>query len=88
MKPQTFLPPAATQLEVSIALKEIPSSQPEKEIVKIYIVGSLRSITRIIQSLHRLGFAQVADWCKPQATAKVGEYVSVLIRQLIFKPKG
>lgn len=88
MKPTNFLPLAAKQLEVSIALKDLPTPQPETEVVKIHVIGSLRGINRIILSLHRLGFAEANEWCKPQPTDNLGEYVSVLIRHLLFERKG
>lgn len=68
----------------TVSVAHLPSVEPEKESVKLYIVGSLRGIASITHSLHNRGFAEVNDWSKPQATGTPEEYVTVLVRQVMF----
>lgn len=60
------------------------SDEPIREPVKLYIVGSLQGIASITHALHRRGFAEVNDWSHPQPLGKSGEYVTVLIRQVLL----
>ena len=86
MQTKSFLGGSLALPTVSVA--HTPSSGPEKELVKLYLVGSLRSIASITHSLHRRGFAEVNDWSKPQPTGNPGEFVTVLIRQVCFDEKN
>jgi hypothetical protein len=83
MQPKTFLV-GSFSLPVVPAAYLLPNTEPDKEPVKLYLVGSLRGIASITHSLHSRGFAEVNDWSKPQPTGLPGEYVTVLVRQVTF----
>lgn len=53
-----------------------------RESVKVLIMGSPKGVNNIIQTLYRLGFAEVTAWSSLQPTANPGEVVSILIRQI------
>lgn len=82
MEPKSFLAGSFVLSTVSAVNSSTP--EPDKEPVKLYLVGSLRGIASITHSLHRRGFAEVNAWSKPQPTGLPGEYVSVLVRQVLF----
>lgn len=59
---------------------------PERERIKHFLVGSPGAVRRVVQQLHKLGYAEVGAWSKPQAAGELGqsgEVVSVLIRFLL-----
>ncbi|MEO0986200.1 MAG: peptide ABC transporter substrate-binding protein [Cyanobacteria bacterium J06639_14] len=68
----------------AVPCAHFPGTTSEKETVRLHIVGSLRGIASITHTLHVLGFAEVNAWSQPQSTGNPGEYVTVLIRQVMF----
>jgi len=61
-----------------------PSSPPNRESVKILLIGSRRGINSIIRWLYRLGFAEVATWSKPQIAPNSDdrEMMSITVKQV------
>ncbi|MDY6941048.1 MAG: hypothetical protein SWY16_25745 [Cyanobacteriota bacterium] len=59
------------------------SIAPQRESLKLLIIGSASSVTRTIHSLHCRGFAEVGDWSPLQPTSNPGEVMSILVRQLL-----
>ncbi|MEO0737437.1 MAG: hypothetical protein AAFZ35_11595 [Cyanobacteria bacterium J06649_12] len=55
-----------------------PTSQPTREPVLITIIGSTLGLNLIIKILHRLGFAEVGTWSKPQIDPTSGKPMRVL----------
>lgn len=53
-----------------------------REPVKILIIGSPKGVNNMIQTLYRHRFAEVKEWSALQPTAKPGEVVSIIIRQV------
>lgn len=62
--------------------RESSAPTPHRETVKILLIGSPRSVTNIIHTLHRLEFAEATAWSPLQPTSNPGEVVSILIRKL------
>ncbi len=58
----------------------IASSRPDREPVKIMVIGSRWAVLLIIHTLHRLGFAQATDWSKLQIEPTTRQWMSVLIK--------
>jgi len=58
----------------------IASSRPDREPVKIMVIGSRWAVLLIIHTLYRLGFAQVNDWSKLQIEPTTRHWMSVLIK--------
>lgn len=78
-----FLPGFQASATASISLST-ETQEPKHDSVKICIIGSKRGIRAIIQNLHHRGFAEANDWGKPQPTGNVGEFISVLVRKVVF----
>lgn len=68
MQTQTFLSstdrpttdPGAVHFELTLKLHNYP--KPDREPVKILVVGSKRSVSAIVVALHQLGFAEIFEW--------------------------
>jgi hypothetical protein len=56
---------------------------PSREKVVISVKGSAPAVERVVFELHRLGFAEVREWCEPQPTGKVNEVIQILTRYVI-----
>lgn len=55
--------------------------QPSPE-VRHVLFGPESAVRLTISNLHRRGYAEPNDWCKPQPTGKLGEVMSVLIKRV------
>jgi hypothetical protein len=68
---------------------EIPASSfseallPERESLRILVIGSRRGVTTTIQTLHQLRFAEVHDWSPLLPAANPGEVMSILTRYIL-----
>jgi hypothetical protein len=47
-------------LELTLKLHSYPN--PDREPVKILVIGSKRSVSSIVVSLHQHGFAEIFEW--------------------------
>ncbi len=96
MQTQSFLSnssdsPETVTLSVSLKLYSYP--KPNREPVKILVIGSKQSVTTIINTLHQLGFAETFEWTDflsaPNADRPLqfqpGEVMKALVKYL---PKG
>lgn len=59
-----------------------PPVNPEREPVKIMVVGSRWAVLLIIHTLHRLGFAQAGEWSKLQVEPTTRQWMSVVTKWL------
>ncbi|WOB43590.1 hypothetical protein HNI00_10815 [Thermoleptolyngbya oregonensis NK1-22] len=59
-----------------------PPENPEREPVKIMVVGSRWAVLLIIHTLHRLGFAPAGEWSKLQVEPATRQWMSVLTKWL------
>jgi len=46
--------------ELTLKLHSYPN--PDREPVKILVIGSKRAVSSIVVSLHQLGFAEIFEW--------------------------
>ncbi len=60
--------------------KAIASSRPDREPVKIMVIGSRWAVMLIIHTLHQLRFAQANDWSTLQIEPITRQWMSVLIK--------
>ena len=72
---QEFIPPTETYTPPPASN---PPPEPTREAVLITVIGSTIGIGLIIKILHRLGFAEVGAWSKPQLDPKSGQPLRVL----------
>lgn len=70
----------STENDPSESAKAIAPTHPDREPVKIMIIGSRWAIHLIIHTLYRLGFAQVSEWSKLQIEPTTRRFMSVLTR--------
>jgi hypothetical protein len=56
---------------------------PERESLRILVIGSRRGVTTTIQTLHQLRFAEVHDWSPLLPAANPGEVMSILTRYIL-----
>ena len=75
---------ARPSLTISVTLESKAITGPRRELVKLYLVGSLAGIDAITHSLHQKRFAEVKEWSSPQPTGDPGEYISVLFRYVLL----
>ena len=78
---EDFIPDASETPAVPVS----PEPTPNREPVKILIIGSPKAVNNMIHTLYRLKFAEVTAWSPLQPTANPDEVVSMLIRQLSIK---
>ena len=96
MQTQAFLPtpsdsPETVSVELSLKLYTYP--KPDREPVKLLVIGSKAAINSIIHSLHHHRFAEVFEWTDflpaPSASnplqTRPGEFMKVLVKYL---PRG
>ncbi|HLO88539.1 MAG TPA: hypothetical protein VK203_26515 [Nostocaceae cyanobacterium] len=57
-----------------------PENAPNREKVKLLLVGSPAGVNSIILHLYKLGFAAVGEWSPPQPTNNQGEVMRILIK--------
>jgi hypothetical protein len=75
-------------LELTLKLHNYP--RPDREPVKILVIGSKPAVNSIIASFHQLGFAKIFDWTDflsaPNATRPLqfrpGEVMKALVKYL------
>ncbi|MEO0394394.1 MAG: hypothetical protein AAF243_00220 [Cyanobacteria bacterium P01_A01_bin.137] len=61
-----------------------PAPQSSRESVLITIIGFTLAVNLIINILHRLGFAEVGAWSKPQIDPTSGKPMRVLKKWIRF----
>ncbi len=52
--------PGQVHLELTLKLHSYPN--PDREPVKILVIGSKRTVSSIVVALHQLGFAEIFEW--------------------------
>ncbi|MEG4849955.1 peptide ABC transporter substrate-binding protein [Microcoleus sp. B5-D4] len=73
-------PPATDTATQTVPVAEPPP--PDREPVKILLIGSPKAVRSIIHILYCLGFASVSEWSPLQPAQKPGEVMSILMRYL------
>lgn len=81
-KHQSFIAEASNQEKVIPHSQPIISQVTESEKIRHTLIGSSFAVTRTIQVLQQLGYANVRDWTPLVATSNPGEVMSVLIRSI------
>ncbi|MBE9115410.1 hypothetical protein IQ249_05800 [Lusitaniella coriacea LEGE 07157] len=78
---QNFLPNTQTsQIQLQTPPRE---SVPHREPVRLMLMGSRQGVTRIIHTLHVLGFAEVGEWSPLLPGRTAGEVMSILTRYFL-----
>ncbi|MBE9141432.1 hypothetical protein IQ254_30285 [Nodosilinea sp. LEGE 07088] len=92
MQHHAFLGDQATHetvgLEISLKLYSYP--KPDREPVKILVIGSREAVSAIVNSLHQLSFAETFEWTDflPAPTGdspiqlRAGEVMKALVKYL------
>lgn len=59
---------------------EIPDAPPNRKPVRLLLCGTPKGVNRIIDILHILGFAEIAEWSPPLPSPISGEIMRILTR--------
>ena len=78
---RTFLPSTLVNPALQVTIE--PAAEPERQVIRILVIGSAHGVERIVHELYRLGFAEVREWSKPQPTGRVNEVMRVLTRYIL-----
>ncbi|MGB7314608.1 MAG: hypothetical protein WA939_16895 [Nodosilinea sp.] len=55
-------PESAGPVHLELTLKLHSYPHPDREPVKILVIGSKQSVSSIVVALHQLGFAEIFEW--------------------------
>ncbi|HEY9647904.1 MAG TPA: hypothetical protein V6C88_16125 [Chroococcidiopsis sp.] len=55
----------------------------DRESVKLLVIGSRQGVTIIMQTLYRLGFAEISEWSPLLPGPNPGEVMSILTRSIL-----
>ena len=61
------------------------ASDPERESIRVIVVGSRRGVTTTIQTLHFKTFAAASEWSRLQPEPMTGEWMSIVTKTLQFE---
>ena len=73
-----FLPEPDENPDVRVSIDTSEQTSPNRESVRLLLIGSRQGVTRTIHKFFRLKVAEVGDWSPLQAGPKPGEYMSIL----------
>jgi len=59
---------------------------PEREPLRVLLIGSRKGVIGTIQTLYRLGFAEVSEWSPLLPAPNPGEVMSILTRYILPQP--
>jgi hypothetical protein len=81
--PENFLISASALSDLTVSE---PSQEelPNRESLRLLIIGSRQGVTGMIQTLHRLRFAEVGEWSPLLPGPNPGEVMSILTRHLLM----
>jgi len=81
--PENFLLSAseASDLALGSASKE---RTPDRESLRLLVIGSRQGVIGTIQTLHRLRFAEVREWSPLLPGPNPGKVMSILTRYLMI----
>lgn len=60
-----------------------PEPPPQRESLRVLVIGSRQGVTSTIHNLHRLGFAEVREWSPLLPAPTPGEVMSILTRYIL-----
>jgi len=82
--PQAFLtaPTPTSDIQATVTTETTPD--PNREKVKLLVIGSSYATDRVIHELYRVGFAEVREWSKPLPTGNYGEVMRILTRYVVI----
>lgn len=82
------VPPVAGSYTASLPtpLSDPTEPPPHREALRVLLIGTRSGVTGTIQTLYRLGFAQVSDWSPLLPAPTPGEVMSILTRYILTVP--
>jgi hypothetical protein len=60
-----------------------PDPPPQRESLRVLVIGSRQGVIGTIHNLHRLGFAEVGEWSPILPAPTPGEVMSILTRYIL-----
>lgn len=80
--PENFLLSASNASDFTTSTKS-KDQTPDRESLRILVIGSRQGVTGTIQTLHRLRFAEVREWSPLLPGPNPGEVMSILARSIV-----
>ena len=80
-----FMTSVAIPDPFTASVSETVDVPPDREAVRILVIGSRRGVTNIVQTLFRLGFAEVGEWSPFLPGPNLGEVMRILTRYLLVE---
>jgi hypothetical protein len=80
---KNFLIYASETVPVPENLEIAEEKIPQREPLRMLVIGSRRGVTGTIQTLHRLRYAEVREWSPLMPGPNPGEVMSILTRYLV-----
>jgi hypothetical protein len=80
-----FMTSVAIPDPFTVSASETVDMPPDREAVRILVIGSRRGVTNIVQTLFRLGFAEVGEWSPFLPGPNLGEVMRILTRYLLVE---
>jgi hypothetical protein len=80
---KSFLLYASETPGVTSTNETINEPVPEREALRVLVIGSRKGVTATIQTLHRLRFAEVREWSPLLPGPNPGEVMSILTRYML-----
>jgi hypothetical protein len=85
--PENFLVSASNASTSKVSTSKVSdlasktcAAEPDRESLRILVIGSRQGVLGTIQTLHRLRFAEVHEWSPLLPSANPGEVMSILTR--------
>ncbi|EGJ34520.1 MULTISPECIES: hypothetical protein [Moorena] len=75
-----FLPEPEETASVPASEPTPTPPQPKREPVQILVIGSSNSITKIIHTQYKLGFAEISEWSPLMPASIPGKQMRALTR--------
>lgn len=79
---KNFLSQASETSAVPFSPNASAVPSPNREPLKVLVIGSKKGVTSTILMLYRLGFAEVSQWIPLSPASNPGEVMSILTRRI------
>ncbi len=82
--PDTLISKTSSPISVTQASTDQATDQPpDREALRLLVIGSRQGVNRTIQTLYRLRFAEIQEWSPLMPGPNPGEVMSILTRYVL-----
>ena len=72
----------STQGATALTVQPAPAPNPDYEMVRHLLFGSLSAVRATIHLLYRLNYAEPNDWSQPISTGRPNEVMAILTKRV------